>query len=154
MKMAFTLIEMMIVVAIISILSGVAIPQYNKYIKKSELVEAKIYMREILDGEFLYKSKYGINKNKINYNTQNINKELEIAIPKDTKFKYFTVLKCLDTLIISAISDLSSISGTTYYIYGNIGDYTTSKFSGNYYEYDYVNEVETPNEAPVICKTR
>ena len=53
-KRGFTLIELMMVVAIITILSAVAIPLVSKYLRKSKTSEAGLNLRKIYDGEVSY----------------------------------------------------------------------------------------------------
>lgn len=56
----FTLIELMIVVAIIGILSVVAIPTFDGYQKKAKGTEAKISLSHVFTGEKSFESEYGV----------------------------------------------------------------------------------------------
>lgn len=55
---AFTLIELMIVVAIIGILSAIAIPNFARYQSKSRQAEAKIALASIYGGEKAFYAEY------------------------------------------------------------------------------------------------
>lgn len=51
---AFTLLELMTVVVIISVLAATAIPSFSRYMKKSKVTEVYLQLRKIYDGELAY----------------------------------------------------------------------------------------------------
>lgn len=53
-RKGFTLIELMIVVAILGILAAVAIPAFLKYIKRSKTSEATMNLRKLFDSSVSY----------------------------------------------------------------------------------------------------
>ena len=91
MKKGFTLVEMMIVVAIIAVLAGVAMPQYTKYVKKSETVEGVRFMKQIVDAELIYQSTHG---DYLAVDTVAKLTTLGVTIPTHAKFKYYGVETC------------------------------------------------------------
>jgi prepilin-type N-terminal cleavage/methylation domain-containing protein len=50
----FTLIELMIAVAIVGILSAVAVPSFIKYVKKSRSTEARMHLEKLYNGARTY----------------------------------------------------------------------------------------------------
>ena len=55
MKKGFTLIELMIVIAIIGILAAVAIPMYADYTKKSRTSEVASNLKDLAQAQIIYK---------------------------------------------------------------------------------------------------
>lgn len=53
-KKGFTLIELMIVVAIIGLLAAVAIPAFTKYVRRSKTTEAVMNLRRMFDSSVAY----------------------------------------------------------------------------------------------------
>jgi type IV pilus assembly protein PilA len=56
----FTLVELMVVVAIIGLLSAVAIPNFKKYQAKSKMAEAKLHLSAIYTAETSFYSDYNM----------------------------------------------------------------------------------------------
>ena len=62
-KKGFTLIEMLVVVLIIGILAGIALPQYTNAVEKSKASEALIILKSLMDHQALCFTQYGYEEN-------------------------------------------------------------------------------------------
>ena len=63
----FTLVELMVVVAIIGLLSAVAIPNFQKYQARAKTAEAKLQLSAIYTAEASFFADYNIYHNCLNY---------------------------------------------------------------------------------------
>ena len=85
-QFGFTLIEMMVTVAIVAILVSIALPSYSRYIEKGDLVNARskmVNIADIIKTELVKKPSYLKNKTEAALNT-----EITGMIDDDLKAKY------------------------------------------------------------------
>ena len=66
-RRGFTLIELLVVVIIIAILAAIALPQYQKAVRKARVAEAKITLKAIYDAEQRKNLEMGTHNKKYNF---------------------------------------------------------------------------------------
>lgn len=156
-KRAFTLVEMMIVVAIIAVLAGIAVPQYNKYVKKSEATEAIRFMKQIVDAQGIYFSTHAKYIDNDSTNNDGL-KILGTEINAGGKFAKYEVKACgtdndVGVVIQAWTGDTKSAKGSVYMFYPstmNAANYTNANkdlYDGTTFLYNYIND-ENSNKEP------
>ena len=131
----FTLVEMIVVVAIIGILAAIALPSYQSYVEKTHLATAKNHLLDIVAQ---------MRQNKLRNNGSYSTAGLTILINNknsDSKRKYN---------FVSALTDSADIN--TYYIYLQPiqNGYTKSLYitaAGTIYECKTVSEAQSKSSA-------
>ena len=89
MKKGFTLIELLVVVLIIGILSAVALPQYEKAVRKSRIAEAKVVLRALITAEDFY---FLANGSMSYWDSWD---DLDIQVPTESKNWIFQQEECI-----------------------------------------------------------
>lgn len=106
----FTLVELMVVVAIIGLLSAVAVPNFKQYQAKSKMTEAKLQLSSIYTAEQAFFSDYNIYAGCLHYMGYDPTKE------KDTRYYavgFFDGIKPINANA-HATAVLSGLNGATF----------------------------------------
>ncbi len=116
----FTLIELLVVVLIIGILAAVAVPQYQKAVRKARIAEAKVLLKSVVDATDMF---YLANGNDAEINIEN----LDIDVPSETKNWTIYVNECAagDNGKVGCSMEASPKWESGYYI-----QYDSVNFSG------------------------
>jgi len=147
-RSGFTLVEMMIVVAIIAVLAGIAVPKFMKNYRKSQTTEPVRLMKQIADAEATFFATHG---KYIAYDSSNTNglKILGVGLNQEGLFKNFEIKICGGNqgILISSWATNANLKVFMFYpkelntTNSTLGSkYNEDYYDGSVYLYDYINE--------------
>jgi prepilin-type N-terminal cleavage/methylation domain-containing protein len=87
-KKGFTLLELLVVVLIIGILAGIALPQYRSAVRKARVAEAQVILKAVIDAEDRWILQYG------NFEWSSW-EELDIEVPTESQYWTFEQEECI-----------------------------------------------------------
>ena len=130
---AFTLIELLVVVLIIGILAAVAVPQYQKAVRKARIAEAKVILKQLTDAQDVYFLSHSERPD--DNSPEGWNEVLDIELPiVSNKNWEFTIEDCdeVDTIGCSNYA-VPKFEDTDYQIYFNSPNYqSTTNIAGKF----------------------
>jgi len=100
-QQGFNLLEVMISLILITLLTGVAVPEYLKTVVKTKQMEARTMLPSIFMSQKVYKLEFGTYAKRI--------EELSIKLPDNKKYEYNLELdEGNNTYIVTAVANLDS----------------------------------------------
>jgi prepilin-type N-terminal cleavage/methylation domain-containing protein len=151
-KNGFTLVEMMIVVTIIAILVGMAVPKYNKYVRKSKTSEPARILKQIADAEQTYYSVHGVFSAPSGAYVEVDKDKLGIDIDTSGFFDKYEYMGCADSagkvigVILKATATTENSQPVYYYFPGDLAVASDKTgYQGSFFPRDYIEDKITGN---------
>ena len=129
-KRAFTLIELLVVVLIIGILATVAVPQYQKAVRKARIAEARVILKALVDASDVYILQHGTG-NGLSLES------LDIEVPTQTKNWTFEFNEC-------ALNYSQGREGCSFFAYPQFE-------TGYSIEYSSINYDDNSSPGKLLC---
>ncbi len=158
-KKAFTLIELLVVVLIIGILAAVALPQYQKAVKKSRMTEYMTYITNYYKALDSWLLQNGTPSALVRFTGEQPTGILEIDMPCEKNEDIYCFTKIGRFNVACNPDHCWADLGTSYTGYKGFFDKGSSIETGKYYSGEHANQIildkaPTPKaDRKIFCET-